>query len=219
MRGDVVPVDGVHVSGHVIDRVVDCLNQGGVIGYPTETVYGLGGDAGDGDVIERIYRMKGRDFRKPLPVLVNRTEDVRGLVEDIPEKAGILMARFWPGPLTLVFEAFSSLPETLMGGSGRLGVRVSPDPVCRALLERFRRPLVSTSANPAGREPAESASAVLDYFGTEVDLILDGGVRRSTVFSTVLDVTEDPPRLLRRGGVPREAIENLVGAVHEIETA
>lgn len=219
MNGRVEKVDPDHVLESVIDEAVDLLMRGGVIGYPTETVYGLGGNATEARVIERITRLKGRDSGKPLLVLVAGVEAVLPLVRGFSPHVKILMENFWPGPLTLVLEASSALPEAISGGTGRLGVRVSPDPVCRALVERLKKPLVSTSANPAGKEPARTASEVLFYFGEGVDLVLDGGERRTEIPSTVLDVSGDIPRLLRVGSIQREAIEKVMGEVREPESS
>ena len=219
VNGRVEKVDPDHVLESVIDEVVDLLMRGGVIGYPTETVYGLGGNATEARVVERITRLKGRDSGKPLLVLVNGIEDVLPLIRGFSPRVKILMEDFWPGPLTLIFEASSVLPEAISAGTGRLGVRVSPDPVCRALVERLKKPLVSTSANPTGKKPARTASEVLYYFGDGIDLILDGGERKSEIPSTVLDVSGDIPRLLREGSIQREAIEKVMGGVREQESS
>ncbi len=213
----VVKFNPLRVPAHLIDRVVDLLMKGGVIGYPTETVYGLGGDAENGDVVDRIYRLKGRGSQKPILVLVAEKEDVNPIVRTVSQKAKILMDRYWPGPLTLVFEASSVLPRALTGEKKKIGIRISPDPLCQALLERFRKPLLSTSGNPAGKEPARSALEVLSYFGDGVDLILDGGGRRSGIPSTVLDVSGDPPRFLRIGAIQKDEIERVMGELNEVE--
>ena len=215
MNLHVVKFNPMRIPERLIDRVVNLLMRGGIIGYPTETVYGLGGDGENEDVIGRICRLKGRDSRRPLLVLVAGEESVSPLVRNVSRKARILMESFWPGPLTLVFGASSVLPKSLTGDERKVGIRVSPDPFCRALLGRFRKPLLSTSANPTGKEPARSASEVLSYFGDGVDLILDGGEKRSGIPSTVMDVSEDPPRLLRRGAVQKDEIERLMGVLSE----
>jgi L-threonylcarbamoyladenylate synthase len=207
----VVRIDTHRESASVCDDVVKLLLRGGVIGYPTETVYGLGGDATLGFVVQRVCQLKGRHFGKPLLVLVSDEEAVSSVAADIPEKARTLMDRFWPGPLTLIFEAKPTLPRPLTGEQRRVGVRVSSDPVCRAILKQFQKPLVSTSANTEGRRPASTAEEVLRYFGETVDLIVDGGRRGLMVPSTLLDVSEDPPHLLRRGAVAVRDIERVIG--------
>jgi L-threonylcarbamoyladenylate synthase len=196
-----------------VNEVVDCLRRGGIISYPTETVYGIGGDATNDKVIDLIHTLKGRDARNPMLVLVAQSSDVIPIVRTVSEKAESLMRRFWPGPLTLVFEVLPVVPESILGEGEKLGIRISPDPVCDALVRIFRKPLISTSANPHGEEPAQSASEVSDYFGDSLDMIVDGGKRIGGVPSTVLDVSVDPPALIREGAVKKEDIEGTIGGI------
>jgi L-threonylcarbamoyladenylate synthase len=206
IESDQLPVDQA-------SQVADYLISGGIIGYPTETVYGLGGDAENDEVIRQIQMLKDRDSSSPFLVLVSNRENVIPIVQTVPVKAEILMAAFWPGPLTLVFEASAVLPRSLIGDARRIGIRVSPDPVCRQLLEYLNKPLISTSANPSGFAPARSASEVAAYFAGRLGMILDGGKRLGNGVSTVLDVTLDPPRLIREGAIPKEAIIRTVGGI------
>ena len=199
--------------GSWVNQTVECLKRGGIIGYPTETVYGIGGDATNGEVIGMIQELKGRDARIPMLVLVARSSDIIPFVRTISEKAKSLMHRFWPGPLTLVFEALPVMPETILSEGRRLGIRVSPDPVSDALVRAFRKPLISTSANPHGEKPAQSASEVSDYFGDSLDMIVDGGERIGGVPSTILDVSMDPPQLIREGAVKKKDIEGIIGEI------
>ena len=196
-----------------VNEVVECLRRGGIIGYPTETVYGIGGDATNAKVIDMIQKLKGRDSRNPMLVLVARTSDVISLVRTVSEKAKSLMNRFWPGPLTLILEILPILPESLLSKGNKLGIRISPDPVCDTLISAFRKPLISTSANPHGKKPAQSASEVSDYFGDSLNMIVDGGERIGGVPSTILDVSVDPPVLIREGAVKREDIEGTIGGI------
>ena len=197
-----------------MDDVVHLLRRGGVIAYPTETVYGIGGDAADETVLERIRRMKERDVHHPFLILVARSDDVFAYAKRVSSDARMLMERFWPGPLTLVFDALPGLPKSLTAESDKIGIRVSPDPICAALMDRYQGALVSTSANRAGETPARSSLEVMHNFGEELDLILDGGARESGIPSTVLDVSEDSPRLIREGAIGRAEIESIVGDVH-----
>jgi len=195
----------------LLDRVVRLLNSGGIIGYPTETVYGLGGNAEDPEVIEGIYRLKKRDSQRPFLVLVAGQEHIHPFVTSISKEAEILMNRFWPGPLTLVFDASPFLPESLIGKKGKVAMRVSSDPVCRVLLEKYQKPFISTSANPSGMEPARSAAEVLEFFSGKIDLILDGGMRMTGIPSTILDISGETPRFLRKGSIRKETIESVMG--------
>ena len=204
-----------HHSDVWVNGVVAVISDGGVIGYPTETIYGIGGDATNARVVERVNDLKKRDARHPMLVLVGRKSDIRQLARRISVKAEVLMDRLWPGPLTLVFDALPVLPKGVLSEEGHVGVRISSDPVCQALLETLGKPLISTSANPHGKKPARSAAEVRGYFGTSLDMIIDGGERSGRVPSTVLDVSREPPRLLREGAVKRADIEELIGEIHE----
>jgi len=203
------------VPDAILSQTVFVLDRGGILAYPTETVYGLGCDAFRADAVRNVFRLKGRERDKAFILLVRSAGTVSDIAKNVSSCAERLMKAFWPGPLTLVFESASGLPAHLKDRGGRVGVRVSPDPVCEAVLERFRRPLVSTSANPSGKDPARNAGKVLEYFGERVDLVLDHGKRTSAIPSTVLDVTGDLPVVLRKGPLSIETIRLTVGEVLE----
>ncbi len=208
-----IKIDPFHIDTSLVKEVVHFLKNGGVIGYPTETFYGLGGDATNENVIQQIYRIKGRDPHKPLLILVSRVEEIYPLVLFVSPEAKIMMEHFWPGPLTLVFRSSQILPKSLTGENNKVGIRISPDPVCQALLRHFEKPLISTSANPAGKRPAESALQVLKYFGERLGMIVDGGERKSILPSTVVDVSENFPKVIRKGLVDIKKIQNLIGKI------
>ncbi len=192
-----------------IEEAVFVLKRGGVIAYPTETVYGLGGDATREDTIDRIYEIKGRAFRNPLLILVADHAMLASVVKTVPVEAKKLMAHFWPGPLTIIFKAASHLPSRLTAGTGKVGVRISPDPVCMKLMQKFNKPLISTSANRTGDKPALTAETVQSNLGSLVDLIIDDGPRTDSASSTVIDVTESSIQVIREGVVPRQEIFNI----------
>lgn len=203
------------VQPEMIDEAVHVLKKGGVIAYPTETVYGLGCDAFCETAVQRVFGLKGKKTGEPMLVLIGRIEELASLVVSVPPVGRFLMERFWPGPLTLVFHASERVPRALTGGKDTIGCRISPDPVCAALLERFQRPLVSTSANPAGRPPAQSASGVSAFFPDRLDFILDGGKRSLGTPSTVVSVVESAPRLLREGALSKGMINDALRGRYE----
>jgi len=207
------------LAPEVLAQTAAVLDRGGVIAYPTETVYGLGCDAGNSGAVQRMAGLKGRDSGKPMLVLVPSAEAARAIVKGISGQAEILMARFWPGSLTLVFEARKGFPAALTAGTGRIGVRLSPDGVCRSLLGHYGKPLVSTSANPPGETPASSAGQVIQYFDGRIDLVLDGGGRTASPPSTVVDVSGGIPRILRRGPVTEDSLREAVGEIWIHESA
>jgi L-threonylcarbamoyladenylate synthase len=177
------------------------LGQGGLVAFPTETFYGLGADALAPSAVRRIFDVKGRPEGKPLLVLVDSLAMVESLAIEVPAPARALIAAHWPGPLTLVLRARPHVPAEVTAGSGTVGVRLSAHPVARALVRALGRPVTAPSANPTDAAPPITADAVLDYFRDRIEMVLDGGATAGGEPSTVLDVTIDPPRVLRAGAV------------------
>jgi len=182
-----------------IRRVSQVLLQGGVAAFPTETFYGLGADARNEEALQKIFQIKGREENKPLLLLIGDRDWLSGLVRNIPPVAGRLMEKFWPGPLTLVFEASPRLSALLTGGTGTVGVRLSPHPVAQALIQAVGRAITATSANLSGQPSASVAAEVFRALGNRVDAILDGGQTAGGLGSTVLDVSSPSPRIIRPG--------------------
>jgi L-threonylcarbamoyladenylate synthase len=191
-------------------EAVRVLREGGVVAFPTETFYGLGADARNETAVEKIFRIKGRNFRNPIALIVADDREIIPLVEEIPAAARILMQTFWPGPLTLVFRASSSLLPRLMADTGKIGIRVSSHPIARFLAAGLAGPLTATSANPSGGPECSSADAVIRALGDLPDAVIDGGATPGGAGSTILDVTLFPPRILREGALPRNLIQNAL---------
>jgi L-threonylcarbamoyladenylate synthase len=177
---------------------------GGLVAFPTESFYGLGADALDAGAVARVFAVKGRPDDKPLLVLVDGIEMAAGLAAAVPDGARALMARHWPGALTLVLRAAARVPAALTGGTGTVGVRMPGHAVARALVAAAARPVTAPSANPSGAPPPLTAAAVRGYFEGRVELILDGGPTAGGAGSTVADCTVWPPRVLRQGPVVLE---------------
>ncbi len=192
-----------------IAEAVALLKRGGVIAFPTETFYGLGADAGNDSAVRRIFGIKGRDFCNPIPLIIGKKEDLPGLVKDIPALAEALMTRFWPGPLTLVFKASGRVHPGLTAGAGKIGIRISSHPVAAALAETLGGPVTATSANLSGKKECSSAGDVLDQLGGRLDGVIDGGLTAGGPGSTVLDVTCDPPRILRQGAISADRLHGI----------
>jgi L-threonylcarbamoyladenylate synthase len=191
-------------------EAVRVLRGGGVVAFPTETFYGLGADARNETAVEKIFRIKGRNFRNPLPVIIADDGEIVPLVEEIPAAATLLMKIFWPGPLTLIFRAAPPVSSRLTGGTGKIGIRVSSHPVARFLAAGLAGPLTATSANPSGGPECSSADAVIRALGDLPDAVIDGGTTPGGAGSTILDVTFFPPRILREGAIPRNLILNAL---------
>lgn len=177
------------------------LAAGGLVAFPTETFYGLAADARSEHAVDRLLDLKGRAESKPVLVLVDSIAMAESLVADVPPVARALMAAHWPGALTLVFRARPGLPRGITAGTGTVGVRLSSARVARGLVSALRGPVTAPSANPAGAAPPTDAAAALAYFEGVIEIVLDGGATAGGLASTVLDVTQNPPRLLRAGAV------------------
>jgi len=189
------------------------IREGEVVAFPTETFYGLGADAFNVRALQKVFRIKRREKNKPLLLLVADRTWLSALVKGIPPVAEHLMERFWPGPLTLVFEASPHLPDVLTAKTGKVGVRVSAHPVASALVEAVDGPITGTSANLSGQVSPSTAAEVLAALRERLGAVLDGGKTRGGLGSTVLDVSNATPRIIRQGAIPREDLEPfLVGS-------
>jgi len=175
--------------------------RGGVIAFPTDTLYGLGCSLFDVAAVELIARLKRRDRSLAVISLIPDPAQVYGLASDVSQVAERLMARYWPGPVSLIFKASPIIPPPVRGAGGTVALRCAKDRLCRDLLDRIGGPVVSSSANLTGQRPAENAEEVVRIFGNQLDLVLDGGPRTGGMPSTLVDVSGPHPRLLRRGAV------------------
>ena len=189
------------------------LASGGLVAFPTETVYGLGADALNPRAVEGIFAAKGRPADNPLIVHVATAEEAFALAREVPEVARRLAAAFWPGPLTLVLPKAPVVPGEVTAGLDTFAVRVPDHPVARALLAAFGGAVAAPSANTSGRPSPTTAQHVLQDLDGRIDAVIDAGETGFGVESTVLDVTQDPPVILRPGGVTGEAIAKVAGAV------
>jgi len=196
----VVALDPITPSAAVIADAAAVLAAGGVVAFPTETFYGLAVRALDGALVRRLFTLKGRPESQPILVLVGDPAQIDGFAT-VTDPARALMARHWPGPLTLVLSAHASVPSELTAGTGTIGVRCSSHAVARALAVAAGDPITAPSANRTGAPPPTTAREVLDTFEGRIELVLDGGATPGGPASTVLDLTVEPPRVLREGAV------------------
>lgn len=200
----------------------DVFLQGGLVAFPTETVYGLGGNALDPTAAERIYAAKGRPSDNPLIVHVGNFSAARPLVKRIPRKATKLMKAFWPGPLTVIFEKAAVVPEKTTGGLKTVAIRMPSHPFANLMLRRSPVPVAAPSANRSGRPSTTSAAHVIEDLDGRVDLIIDDGSSPIGVESTIIDLSGKEPTLLRPGHISKEELEAVIGPVKvdpAIETA
>lgn len=179
----------------------EVLRQGGIVALPTESSYGLAVDIHNEDALHRLYQLKRRPADKPLLVLVNGRDDLADLVREIPPEYEQLMAKFWPGPLTLIFPAHPLVNTIITGGTGTIGIRHSPHQLAAGLVNIFGSPITATSANRSGELPCTDAGQVKTALGAGVDMVIDGGVAAGKP-STIVSITQHKLKVLREGQLP-----------------
>jgi L-threonylcarbamoyladenylate synthase len=189
-----------------IEKGVTILRKGGVIAFPTDTVYGLGADAFNSTAVERIYEIKNRPKHQQFPLLIADVKQMTALAEPISEIAWFLARWFWPGGLTLVLPKTDSVPAYLASGS-TIAVRIPNHPVCLALIQHLGNPIIGTSANISGQPSALTAEEVGQQLGGKIDLIINGGQCPGGKESTVVDVTHESPIVLRQGIILSQEID------------
>ena len=204
------PVESALIS-QSIDEAVEALLLGGVIAAPTDTLYGVMANALNEDAVARVFATKGRVDASPLPIFVSRVCELYNYGRDIPDIALRLAERFWPGKLTIVVRRSEQIPSLVSGGLGTVGVRIPNHPVPRAIVGRLGAPVTATSANLSGAPPLTSGSDVAQVLGRALDLVYDGGQLAPSPPSTVVDVTVQPPKVLREGAVSRASLERVAG--------
>lgn len=188
----------------ILRFAVDILLAGGIVAYPTETFYGLAVKFDLEDSLSRVYDVKQRPSEKALPLIIGDRILLSSLASSVNRTAVMLMDRFWPGPLTLIFPAVGNLSDHITGGSGTVAVRIPGESFALRLAQNALFPITSTSANISGTPPADDAEMVIGYFNGLVDLVIDGGRTPGGLPSTIVDVTREPARILREGAVKRE---------------
>ncbi len=194
-----------------VRRATEILKRGGLVAFPTETVYGLGADASNHAAVERLYRVKGRPIDHPVIVHFGDAERAFAWAREVPESARTLAAKFWPGPLTLILKRAAHVGQFVTGGQDTVGVRVPAHPVAHELLVNFGGALAAPSANRHGRVSPTTAQHVRDDLGADVDFVLDGGACGIGIESTIVDLSRGAPALLRPGGVSVANLEGELG--------
>jgi L-threonylcarbamoyladenylate synthase len=195
-----------------IARAVTALREGHVVVYPTETFYGLAADPFSPLAMERLFAVKGRDSAKTVALIAHDHASAFALASAVPAIARKLADHFWPGPLTLVLPAREGLHDSLVGPDGGVGVRVSPDPIARALAVGFGRPITATSANLAGQPPARWLAPTRAAFGDRVSVYLDGGELTAAMPSTIVACDHNGWRIIREGAISEDQITSVLAA-------
>jgi L-threonylcarbamoyladenylate synthase len=203
---EILPIDAEKPDASKIRQAVEILRRGGICAYPTETFYGLGVDVTNDAAIKRLFDVKRRDYGNPVAVIVSDREMLASIVNEIPEKAKILMDVFWPGPLTMLFATNEKISRRLTTNTGKIGIRVSSHPVASALTRELGRPLTTTSANLSGFPPSLNVRHLKSYFGGKIDAIIDSGELMPSGGSTVVEVTEDKLAVIREGVIKADVL-------------
>lgn len=209
----------IAVDADTVARAAEILRRGGLVAFPTETVYGLGADAAQPDAVRRIFSAKGRPPDHPLIVHLAEASQVPQWAVDVPATAWRLAEAFWPGPLTLVLKRRPEVSDAVTGGQTTIGLRIPSHPVAQALLRAFGGGVAGPSANRFGRISPTTAAHVRAEFGDSLDLILEGGQSEVGIESTIVDLSGDDPALLRPGHISAEALGRVLGVVVRPPTA
>jgi len=189
------------------------MREGDIIAYPTETFYGLGADIRNERALEKLYAIKGRGFDKPISIIIGSREDLKRFAKEITPAAEALMDRFWPGGVTLLFQATHGLSERLTARTGKIGIRLSSNPVATLLAQNLSGAITATSANRSGDGECVSVEEVIAGMGETVDAVIDGGRTAGGAGSTIVDTTVDPPAVIREGIVPSSEIYRWIRGV------
>uniref|UniRef100_A0A7C4GGX0 L-threonylcarbamoyladenylate synthase n=1 Tax=candidate division WOR-3 bacterium TaxID=2052148 RepID=A0A7C4GGX0_UNCW3 len=192
-------------------RAARVIESGGVVIFPTETVYGIGADIANPTAVRRLFEVKGRDFRQPLMAHCSSLDQLAGIVCEVPVPARRLIHRFWPGPLALVLPRSPAIADVVVGGLDTIGVRMVADSFTCLLIENLGRPIAGSSANRSGRPATGSFSELDPGVIGDVDVAIDAGAAGSGQPSTVLDMAVSPPRVIRSGAVAVAEIEAVLG--------
>ncbi len=209
----IIEIDSENIDDILIEESAEILRKGGIVAFPTETVYGLGANGLNPKAIKKVFIAKGRPSDNPLIMHVSKIEDVLPLVEEIPEKAYAAMKKFWPGPLTIILKKSNIIPHEISGGLSTVAIRMPSHPIAIKLIEKTGLPIAAPSANISGKPSPTKAEHVIEDLMGKIDAIIVGGHCNIGVESTVLDMTVDLPTILRPGGVTLEMLEKVLGQV------
>jgi len=203
---EMCPIDPAQPDQSLLEKAAAVVKNGGIVIFPTRTLYGIGVDAFNREAVNRVFRIKQRDAQNPLSVLIRSRDAVAALAAKIPSAAEKFMAALWPGRLTIVFSARPNVLSSLTAGTGKIGIRMPEHPAASGLVESLNCPLTATSANLSGQPGADSVDQLPVELLRNVDLVIDAGKLKGGIGSTVVDVTVSPPVILREGEVSRKEL-------------
>ena len=209
----ILKINPVHINYDFIRQAARVLRRGSLVVFPTETVYGIGADVFNEQAVAKIFFIKQRPADNPQIVHIARLSDLKKLARNISPQARLLAKHFWPGPLTLILPKKSEVSQMVTGNLDTVAVRMPDHPVALALIKALKSPIAAPSANLSGKPSATDMVHALSDFGDKIDVYLDAGPAKIGLESTVLDLTVDPPEILRPGGITKEVLQNFLGHV------
>ncbi|MFQ5867791.1 MAG: L-threonylcarbamoyladenylate synthase [bacterium] len=213
MNTKVLEINLNNIEPAKIKKAARVIREGGLVAFPTETVYGLGGDALNPHAVVKIFEAKNRPLEGPLIVHISQRDDLFKLAKDVPDMAMELTDKFWPGPLTLVLRRSDMVPDIVSAGSDTVAVRIPDNELALTLIKESQTPIAAPSANLFGRPSPTCARHVLDDLDGRIDIVIDGGMTFIGLESTVLDLAQEPPYILRPGGVSKEKLKKIIPTV------
>ncbi len=213
METKVIKIDRKNISKESFKEAGDIINAGGLVAFPTETVYGLGGNALDPEASKKIYAAKGRPSDNPLIVHIADAKDIEKLAVDIPDLAWKLADRFWPGPMTMILKKADIVPKTTTGGLDTVAIRLPSDEIARTLIRESGCFIAAPSANSSGRPSPTKAEHVIEDLSGKIEMVIDGGSCDIGLESSIIDLSGDKPLILRPGFITREDFESVVANV------
>ncbi|MEK6538278.1 MAG: L-threonylcarbamoyladenylate synthase [Nitrospirota bacterium] len=211
----VINIDQNNPNPLVVSEIAELFKTGAVIAFPTDTFYGLGVDITNERALERIFSIKERMRTKPILILISDKKELHSIIAggDIPHTAERLMNAFWPGPLTIVFRASESVSPLLTAYTGKIGIRLPDNELCRNIIVKLEHPITATSANIAGEKSLENPEDVINAIGDKIDALIDGGRTKGGYESSVVDVTGEQPVILREGAISGSMINEVIMGV------
>lgn len=211
---EVIKVDEKNIEQSLIQKAAGIIKRGGVVAFPTETVYGLAANVFDDNAVRKIFEVKKRSSDKPLAVCVSSLDQLSGVATSIPPEAKAVIEEFLPGPLTLILLKKNSIPDIVTTSKNNVGIRYPDHRIALALIDTAGVPVAATSANISGKESPTTAQEVLSQLSGDIDLVIDGGPTEYKVASTVIDFTAQPYRILREGAISKQDLDHFLVSRH-----
>ncbi len=210
LETEILIVNPDQLNLNKIRTALDYIQEGEIVAFPTDTIYGIGCDVFIPEAVENIYSIKNRALDKPINVLISNQEQIYDLAKNIKPKFFRLVEEFWPGPLTIVVEKNSDVPDIVTSKLNTVGVRMPNNLVVQSIIDMTNTPLATTSANIADEESALTAEKVLEYFEGKIPCVIDGGRTDIGEPSTIVDIAADPPRIIRQGAVSSTELRKII---------